>query len=149
MIRVQIIDLDVGVCEERDINSVFKRRNIAKFCERFQDENNDEQERKGRRRVEEWLIAGHHTKWEPETVRCQNCYRFILYPLPWDLPHIHPLQAEQKRGERYEKVWAPSHRSNGARGLVKEAYKDEWEMEDRRARGLALGRKRQHQLGLI
>lgn len=101
-----------------DIKSIFNTKSFTRFCKRLQNKNN-EQERKGRRRAEEWLIAGHQTKWEPETVRCQNCYRFILYLLPWDLPHIHPLWAEQKRGERCEKVWAQSQRSNSAREFSK------------------------------
>lgn len=111
MIRVDIIDFYVGVCEAHDINSVFNTRNFTRFCKRLQNENNG-QERKGRRRVEEWLIAGHQTKWEPETVSCQNYYRFILYLLPWDLPHIHPLWAEQKTGGE---IW----KSMGTKSKVK------------------------------
>lgn len=52
------------------------------------------------RRTEEWLIAGHQTKWEPETARCQSCYGFILYLLPWDLPHIHRPEQNKSGGER-------------------------------------------------
>lgn len=94
----------MGVCgEAHDINSVFNARNFTRFRKHSQNENNEAQ-RMGRRRVKEWLIAGHQTKWEPETVRCQNNYRFIRYLLPWDLPHIHPLQAEQKRGEKWKSM---------------------------------------------
>lgn len=103
MIGVDVFDVDESVCEAHDINSVFNARNFTRFCKHIQNENN-EQERKGRRRVEEWLIAGRQTKWEPETVGCQNYYRFILYLLPWDLPHIHPLRAEQKKGERWKSM---------------------------------------------
>lgn len=34
-------------------------------------------------------------------------------------------EQNKRGGEGCEKVWALSHRSNGARGLVKEAYKEE------------------------
>lgn len=81
MTAVGVFDLDEAVCDTHDINSVFSAQN---FCKHPQNENS-EQERRGSRRVEEWLIAGHWTKWEPETVRCQNYYRFILYLFPWAL----------------------------------------------------------------
>lgn len=52
MITVDTIDLDGGVCEMWDINSTFNTKNFTGFCKRLQNENN-EQERKGRRRAEE------------------------------------------------------------------------------------------------
>lgn len=52
MITVDTIDLDGGVCEVWDINSTFSTKNFRRFCKRLQNENN-EQERKGRRGAEE------------------------------------------------------------------------------------------------
>lgn len=119
MTGVGVFDVDESVCEAHDINSVFNARNFTRFCKHPQNENNEE--RKGRRRVEEWLIAGHQIKWEPETVGCQNYYRFILYTCSPEICHTYTRSEQNKRGGRDEKVWAPCHRSNGARGLVKEA----------------------------
>lgn len=79
-------------------------------------------EREGGEQRSDWLQGirpnGNQRLWD---VRTTIDLYFTCSP---EICHTYTHSEQNKRGGR-EKVWAQSHRSNGARGLVKEAYKDE------------------------